>query len=69
MTLVRGYNTTPTLNTTIGTGEVWNYVYTSSPSDKTYYRFIATDGSEDAFYASFNGTAVSNLIARKGITI
>lgn len=69
MTLVRGYKATPTLNTTIATGEVWNYVYTSSPSDKTYYRFIATDGSEDAFYASFNGTAVSNLIARKGITL
>lgn len=69
MTLVRGYKTTPTLNATIATGEVWNYVYTSSPSDKTYYRFIATDGSEDAFYASFNGTTVSNLIARKGITL
>lgn len=69
MTLVRGYKTTPTLNTTIATGEVWNYVYASSPSDKTYYRFIATDGSEDAFYASFNGTAVSNLVARKGITL
>ena len=69
MTLVRGYKTTPTLNTTIATGEVWNYVYTSSPSDKTYYRFIATDGSEDSFYSAFNGTSVSGLIAGKAITI
>jgi hypothetical protein len=69
MTLVRGYKTTPTLNVTIANGEVWNYVYTSSPSDKTYYRFIATDGSEDSFYSSFNDSTLSNLIARKGITI
>lgn len=69
MTLVRGYKTTPTLLATIGTGEVYSYVYTSSPSDKTYYRFIATDGSEDSFYSSFNGTTLSNLIARKDITI
>jgi hypothetical protein len=69
ITLVRGYKTAPTLLTTIGTGEVYSYVYTSSPSDKTYYRFVATDGSEDSFYASFNGTTLSNLVARKAITI
>ena len=69
MTLVRGYKTTPTLNTTIATGEVWNYVYTSSPSDKTYYRFIATDGSEDSFYGTFSGGILSNLITTKKIIL
>jgi hypothetical protein len=69
MGLVRGYKTTPVLNATIASGTVYTYVYTSSPSDKTYYRFIATDGSEDSFYASFNGTTLSNLVARKAISI
>jgi len=69
MTLVRGYKTTPTLNTTIATGEVWNYVYTSSPSDKTYYRFIATDASEDSFYGNFSSGVLSNLITTKKIIL
>ena len=69
MSLVRGYNTTPTLNTTLAGGEVYNYVFTSSPTNKTYYRYIATDGSDDAFYSSFNGSTLSGLVARKAITI
>jgi hypothetical protein len=69
MTLVRGYTTTPTLLATIGTGDVYTYVYNSSPSNITYYRFIATDGSTDAFYTSFNGTSLSGLVASKSITL
>ena len=69
MTLVRGYNTTPTLSATIGTGDVYTYVYNSSPSNITYYRFIATDGSTDAFYTYFSGATLSGLVASKSITI
>ena len=69
MTLVRGYNTTPTLLATIGTGEVYTYIYNSSPSNITYYRYIATDGSADVFYTSFNGTTLSGVVASKSITI
>jgi hypothetical protein len=69
MTLVRGYNTTPTLLATIGTGDVYTYVYNSSPSNITYYRYIATDGRTDAFYTSFNGTSLSGLVASKSITL
>jgi hypothetical protein len=69
MTLVRGYNTTPTLLATLGTGDVYTYIYNSSPSNITYYRYIATDGSVDAFYSSFNGTTVSGLVASKSITL
>jgi hypothetical protein len=69
MTLTRGFKTEPTLNSTIAGGDVYNYVYESSPTDKTYYRYIATDGSEDAYYETFSGGNLSNLIAKKKITV
>ena len=69
MTLVRGYNTTPTLSATIPTGEVYTYVYNSSPSNITYYRYIATDGTADAFYTYFSGTTLSGLVASKSIIL
>jgi len=69
MTLVRGYNTTPVLLATIGTGEVYTYVYNSTPSNITYYRFIATDESTDAFYTYFSGSTLSGLVASKSISI
>ena len=69
MTLTRGFKTEPTLNTTIAGGDVYNYVYESSPTDKTYYRYIATDGSEDAYYETFSGGNLSNLIAKKKIIV
>ena len=69
MTLVRGYNTTPTLCATIATGDVYTYVYNSSPSNVTYYRYIATDNSIDAFYTYYSGSTLSGLVASKSITI
>lgn len=69
MTLVRGYNTTPTLLATIATGDVYTYVYNSSPSNVTYYRYIATDGTVDAFYTYYSGSTLSGLVASKSITI
>ena len=69
MTLVRGYNAIPTLLATIPTGEVYTYVYNSSPSNVTYYRYIATDGSADEFYSSFSGVTLSGLVASKSIIL
>jgi hypothetical protein len=69
MTLVRGYKSVPTLSATLASGKVYSYLYASQPSDKAYYRFIATDGSEDSFYASFDGTSLSNIVAKKAITL
>jgi hypothetical protein len=69
MTLVRGYKTTPTLLATIGTGEVYTYVFATTGTDKTYYRYIATDGSEDSFYENFTNPTLSNLIAKKAIIL
>jgi hypothetical protein len=69
MTLVRGYKTTPTLLATIGTGEVYTYVYATTGTDKTYYRYIATNGSEDSFYGNFSNPTLSNLITTKKIIL
>ena len=69
MTLVRGTKTTPTLLATIGTGDVYTYVYSTATTDKTYYRYIATDGSEDSFYGNFINPTLSNLIATKKIIL
>jgi hypothetical protein len=69
MTLVRGYKTTPTLLATIGTGEVYTYVFATTGTDKTYYRYIANDGSEDSFYGNFTNPTLSNLVARKAIIL
>ena len=69
MTLVRGYKTIPTLLESITNGDVYTYVYSTTGPDKTYYRFIATDGSEDAFYGNFSSPTLSNLIAKKSIIL
>ena len=69
MTLARGYKTIPTLLQTIGGGEVYTYTFATTGTDKTYYRYIATDGSEDSFYGTFSGGVLSNLITTKKITL
>jgi hypothetical protein len=69
MTLTRGFKIEPVFNSTIAGGDIYTYVYESSPSDKTYYRYIATDGSEDAYYENFSGGILSNLVAKKQIII
>lgn len=71
MNLVRGYYSEPTLIGNNGSGDVYEYVYLTAVlnSYKTYYRYIATDGSEDAFYENFSGGILSNLVAKKQIII
>ena len=73
MTLTRGYKTTPTL---LGTatesgdaGDVYEYIFESSPSDITYYRFISTNGQRDEYYANYITGTLSNLITKKQIII
>ena len=69
MTLVRGYKETPALLASIGTGDVYTYVYSTTGTDITYYRYIATNGNEDSFYGNFNNPTLSNLIATKAIIL
>jgi hypothetical protein len=50
----------------IPTGEVLRYTY---PRELILYRFIAFDGSEDSFYASFNNGVLTGLTATKKIIL
>jgi hypothetical protein len=58
---VVGYTVAPTLLTTLPSGEVWQYDYSTS----TLYRLIGTN--EDAFYSQFSNNTVSGVIAQKSI--
>ena len=69
MDLVRGYKTTPTLLSTIATGDVYSYVFDGSGGDVTYYRLVPSGSEPDAFYDTFNTGTLSGLIASKGVTI
>lgn len=62
--LATGYASVPTGPTNVTGGKVYTYTYTGPT---TRYRFIANDGSIDAFYSGFNGSSVSGLIVTKSL--
>ena len=53
--------TSPTLLTTIATGDVWMYKY----GVNTYYRLVPSGVLEDSFYSIFSGGVLSGLLATK----
>lgn len=65
--LVMSWTEEPVLNTTVSSGEVYDYVYGGS----TYYRFVPTvyNSIYDSFYESFSDPNLSNLICRRGTSI
>ncbi len=63
--LATGWNTEPVFNTALAGGDVYDYVY---DGPVTYYRYIANDGSIDAFYSGFDGVNLTGLIKEKQIT-
>ena len=65
MTLARGFSVIPTEIGSTANGGVWEYTYTNG----TLYRYIATDLSLDAFYTTWDGSAVSGLVTEKKTTI
>lgn len=67
--LAVGYDTEPTLNTTIADGDVYNYVYTTETGTATLYRLVPSGSADDAFYATFSNNVLSNLVAKKPLTI
>jgi hypothetical protein len=69
LSLVAGYKTAPTFNSNIADGAVWNYVYSTSGADVTYYRLIPSGALADAFYTTFSVGVLSGLISQKPITI
>jgi len=62
--LVTNWSVEPSLNTTLAGGEVLNYTLNGT----TRYRFVPTtyNPTQDAFYATFDGTTLSNLVAKRG---
>lgn len=62
--LVTNWSTEPTLNTTTTGGEVYNYTLNGT----TRYRFVPTvyNPTQDAFYSTFSGGILSNLITKRG---
>lgn len=64
--LATGWNVEPVFNTALAGGDVYTYTY-DGPA--TYYRYIATDGSIDAFYDNFDGVNLTDLVKEKKITI
>jgi len=69
MDYARGWKETPTLNTTIATGDVYDYVFESDSGDVTYYRLVPSGDADDAFYANFSSGELSGLLAKKEITL
>ncbi len=61
-----GYNVEPVAVATTLPGEVYQYTYLPGV---TYYRYIANNGSEDAFYTSFVDPTLTGQIAKKKLTI
>lgn len=54
----------PNLNTTLANGDVYNYTL----NNITRYRFVPTvyNPTQDAFYESFDGSTLTNLIITRG---
>lgn len=73
MSLARGFKggTEPTLNASQPAGaEVYDYTYdTAAGGTTTRYRYIADDGSIDAFYTGWDGATATGLLARKRILL
>jgi hypothetical protein len=63
ITYVTSYSSTPVFLQTISGGDVYTYKYNSDAT--TAYRFIASDNSLDAFYGSFDGSNLSDLLVTK----
>lgn len=59
------YSSTPVFNTVFNGGDVYTYKYNNDTL--TLYRYISP--TEDAFYDSFDGLTLGNLLANKQITL
>jgi hypothetical protein len=70
LSLSTGFHIEPTLNTSLAEGDVYNYIYLNEDTTlTTYYRYIKTDGTLDAFYSGFDGTNLTGFIVQKEIIL
>lgn len=67
--LATGWKTTPSFNSTIAAGDVWDYVFETAGGDVTYYRLVPSPyvTENDAFYDTFSGGNLSGLIVSREI--
>ena len=63
--LVMGFASPPTGPTLVTGGKVYTYTYLG-PTIR--YRFIANNGTMDAFYTDFDGTNVTGLVTTKTLS-
>lgn len=63
-TYVTNWDAAPTFNTSISSGDVYNYLW----NGVTRYRLVPSTytPNDDAFYLNFDGTTLSNLIVTRG---
>ena len=66
ITLTTSFSSTPTFNTTLLGGSVYNYPYNNGAL--VLFRYIAAGGS-DRYFQTFNGTTLDGLVATKAQTI
>ena len=64
--LTTSFSSTPTFNTALLGGSVYNYLYNGDTL--TLFRYIAAGGS-DRYFQTFNGTSLGGLVATKAQTI
>ena len=64
--LTTSFSSTPTFNTALLGGKVYNYPYNNGAL--TLFRYIAADGS-DRYFQTFDGTTLGGLVATKQQTI
>ena len=64
--LTTSFSSTPTFNTALLGGKVYNYPYNNDAL--TLFRYIAADGS-DKYFQTFDGTTLGGLVATKQQTI
>lgn len=59
------FSSIPVLNTTLPSGEVYNYLYNNDTL--TLFRHITL--TSDSFYTDFDGTTLTGLVSNKQTTI
>jgi len=70
LSLSTGFHIEPALTTALAEGDVYNYIYLNEDTTlTTYYRYIKTDGTLDAFYSGFDGTDLTGFIVQKEIIL
>lgn len=64
--LVANWSDIPMFVVSLTGGDVWEYTYTGGD---TLYRFIGSEPYSDAFYRSFDGSTLSDLVLARGMTL